>query len=49
MDHVHGQGVHMKAERPTIRKKTFKIEFLIWQLLVLERTLLSELPRIDSG
>ena len=36
--------VHMKAERPILAKKTtFKTNFSIWQLLGLERTLLSEL------
>ena len=40
--------VHMKAERPILApKKTFKIYFSIWQLLGLERTLLSKLPHIQ--
>ena len=34
--------VHMKAERPILAKQnTFKIDISIWQLLGLERTLLS--------
>ena len=36
----------MKAERPILaQENTFKIDLSIWQLLGLERTLLSELPR----
>ena len=37
----------MKAERPILAKNSFKIYISIWQHLVLERTLLSELPRMQ--
>ena len=36
----------MKAENPILAQKTFKTDFSTWQLLGLERTLLSGLPHI---
>ena len=38
----------MKAERPILAQKNIKRDFSIWQLLGLERTLLSELPHTPN-